>query len=174
MLTYQKNSTEQVPEMLSLDEMNQVVKLDDMFLDFFLVIAGSDDNFKPIKVKDYKKFISVKAGQIDSNGVKFSQNYRDMVDCETYDREFNNDQKSLNQQWYNWLKRSKAACLDHGLNYRFAGNLGTTKNDLMILDIDRCQEGLYENNKCANETELDHFLATHSFSLVALNEKIFL
>ena len=83
MLTYQKNSTEQVPEMLSLDEMNQVVKLDDMFLDFFLVIKGSDDNFKPIKVKDYKKFISVKAGQIDSNGVKFSQNYRDMVDCET-------------------------------------------------------------------------------------------
>ncbi len=50
MLTYKKNSTEQVPEMLSLEEMNQVVKLDDMFLDFYLVISGSDNDFKPVKV----------------------------------------------------------------------------------------------------------------------------
>ena len=50
MLTYQKNSTEQVPEMLSLEEMNKIVELDDMFLDFYLVNSGCDNDFKPVKV----------------------------------------------------------------------------------------------------------------------------
>jgi len=68
--------------------------------------------------------------------------------------------------WYDFLKSKKAACVDKTPNYSFVGNLGTKKNNLMVIDIDKCMDSPLQDFKCANESELDKFLATHSFTLV--------
>jgi hypothetical protein len=61
MSTYSRNSTVQVPDMLTLEEMKEEVHLDNMLMDFYLVFSGNN-SFVPKKISEYKKFITIKSG----------------------------------------------------------------------------------------------------------------
>ena len=50
--------------------------------------------------------------------------------------------------------------------------MGTDDLKVMVLDIDRCQNKIGEAPTCAEEKELDIWLADHQFNLYSLENKI--
>ena len=62
MFSYQRNRTDQVPEMLTPEEMQEEVQLKDLHANFYLVVTGSSDSFVPKRIQDYKRFVTFKSG----------------------------------------------------------------------------------------------------------------
>jgi hypothetical protein len=119
-----------------------------------------------------KPYVTFRTGQYISTSLsESSETFNDLVEC---DKEalFEDAASDHNKLWYSYLKGNNALCLDPNVNYAFKGNEGTKDLDVMVIDIDRCKDKPGQSFKCADDIELDKWLANHQFNLYSLENKV--
>tara|TARA_B110000285_G_C14621809_1_gene379467 strand:- start:100 stop:396 length:297 start_codon:yes stop_codon:yes gene_type:complete len=91
----------------------------------------------------------------------FDIKFKDMVECPVSTDSSKFGLQNYNDGWFKFLKENQAYCFDQEANYSIFGNKDTKKQKVILIDINKCQDRVGQDYKCANETELDEFLKFH-------------
>jgi hypothetical protein len=115
MVTYSRNDTDSVPDMLTMEALEKKVTLEDMSMEFYFLVKSKNGEVRPINTLD--KYISVQSGQYDS--VPGTTVYNNLIDCMEGDEDFASGEENYNPVWYNYLKDNRASCFDPQIDYSF-------------------------------------------------------